>query len=29
MNEMYVALNNGEKINKRYLDVYNEYIKEF
>lgn len=29
MNEMYVALNNGESIPQVYIDVYNEYAKEF
>lgn len=29
MNEMYVAMNNGEKIKQEYIDVYNEYAKEF
>lgn len=29
MNEMYVALNNGEKIEQKYMDVYNEYLTEF
>lgn len=29
LNEMYVALNNGENIEQKYIDVYNEYIKEF
>jgi hypothetical protein len=29
MNEMYVALCNGEKIEQQYVDVYNEYVKEF
>lgn len=25
MNEMYVALINGDKIDKKYIEVYNEY----
>ncbi len=28
MNEMFVALNNGEEITQHYIDVYNEYFDE-
>lgn len=29
LNEMYVAINNGQKIKKKYVDVYNEYIRYY
>lgn len=29
LNEMYVAMCNGEEIDKKYVDVFNEYAKEF
>ncbi len=29
LNEMYVAINNGEHIDDKYVDVYNQYIKEY
>ena len=29
MNEMFVALNNGEEITQHYIDVYNEYFDEY
>lgn len=29
MNEMYVAIHNNENIDSKYIDVYNEYLKEF
>lgn len=29
LNEMYVAINNGENIDEKYLKVYTEYINEF
>lgn len=29
LNEMYVAMCNGEKIDPKYVDVFNEYVKEF
>lgn len=29
LNEMYVAINNGTHIDKKYLDIYNEYINNY
>lgn len=29
LNEMYVAINNAEEIDSKYMEVYNEYVKEF
>lgn len=29
LNEIYVALNRNENINSKYIDVFNEYAKEF
>lgn len=29
LNEMYVAMCNGEKIDSKYDEVFNEYMKEF
>lgn len=29
LNEVHVALNKWEKVPTKYLDVYNEYIKDY
>lgn len=29
LNEMYVAMSNGEKVDQRYVEVFNEYVKDF
>ena len=29
MNEVFVALKRGEKIDKQYLDIYYQYAKEY
>lgn len=29
LNEMYVAINSGEKIEQKYLKIYNEYINDY
>lgn len=29
LNEVYVALINGEDISEQYIEVYNEYIREY
>lgn len=29
LNEVYVAINNGTTVSKKYLDVYYEYLREY
>lgn len=29
LNEMYVAMCNSEKVDQKYVEVFNEYVKEF